>query len=88
MIPKNITYFKDQSDNSKKKKKKLYPKNFTFKYILTQNAFTRVNPLSANPIKLPMNCLSVFDNIVGLALQELSKSFTTSSVNTYQIVLH
>ena len=87
MIPKNITYFKDQSDNSKKKKNNCIPKTLHLN-ILTQNAFTRVNPLSANPIKLPMNCLSVFDNIVGLALQELSKSFTTSSVNTYQIVLH
>ena len=86
MIPKNITYFKDQSDNSKINK--CIPKILHLKYIVTQNAFTRVNPLSANPIKLPMNCLSVFGNIVGLALQELSKSFTTSSVNTYQIVLH
>ena len=41
------------------------------------------NPLSTNPVKwsntleqfvnkLPMNCLSVFDHSVGLALKELS----------------
>ena len=35
---------------------------------------TIFNPLSANPTKLPTNCLSAFDHFVGLALKGLRHS--------------
>ena len=51
-------------------------------HLLVNTKCQRVNPLSANPIKWSItrktNCLSMFDNFVGLALEGVMKTLTKS----------
>ena len=48
-----------------------YPASGRRRKVFESYAFNAiaVNPLSANPTSLPTNCLSVFDHLVGLALE-------------------